>query len=62
VWVIENNKKGAVWLASKNGITKTKTEAQAIVNAEVTAKQTAWDALDDDEKLALSRPENITLP
>ena len=62
VWVIGNNEKGAVWLASKNGITKTKSEAQAIVDAEITAAQTAWDTLSDDEKATLSRPSNITLP
>ena len=62
IWVVGNNEKGAVWLASKNGITKTKSEAQAIVDAEITAAQTAWDTLSDDEKATLSRPSNITLP
>ena len=62
VWVIGNNEKGAVWLASKNGITKTKEEAQAIVDAEITAAQTSWDALPDDEKAPSTRPTDITLP
>jgi hypothetical protein len=29
VWVIGNNEKGAMWLAEKNGVEKTKAEAQA---------------------------------
>ena len=63
VWVIGNNEKGAVWLASKNGITKTKAEAQAIVDAETTRAQTEWDALTDEQKtMSPGRPENITLP
>jgi len=64
VWVVGNNEKGAVWLASKNGITKTKAEAQAIVDAEVTAAQAAWDAMSEEERpLAYGvRPDPITLP
>jgi len=67
VWVVGNNEKGAVWLASKNGITKTKAEAQAIVDAEITAAQAAWDALEfessEERSLANgSRPVPTTLP
>ena len=62
VWVIGNNEKGARWLAEKNGVEKTKAEAQALVDAEVTAAQTAWDALSDEQKTLSSRPTDITLP
>ena len=64
VWVIGNNEKGARWLADKNGVEKTKAEAQALVNAEVTAAQTAWDALSEEEKAEPNpgRPTDITLP
>ena len=63
VWVIGYNEKGARWLAEKNGVEKTKSEAQALVNAEVTAAQAAWDALSDEEKAASpGRPTDITLP
>ena len=62
VWVIGNNEKGALWLAKKNGVEKTKAEAQALVTAEVTAAQEAWDALSDAEKSRLNRPGPITLP
>ena len=62
VWVIGNNEKGALWLAKKNGVEKTKAEAQALVTAQVTAAQEAWDALSDAEKSRLNRPGPITLP
>ena len=62
VWVIGYNEKGARWLAEKNGVEKTKAEAQALVDAEVTAAQTAWDALSDERKAISSRPGPITLP
>ena len=62
VWVISKNEKGALWLAAKNGVSKTHAEAQAIVDAEVTAAQEAWDALSEEEQRMLSRPGPITLP
>ena len=63
VWVIGNNEKGALWLAEKNGVEKTKAEAQALVTAEVTAAQTAWDALPEADKTDMNpRPTDITLP
>jgi len=62
VWVVGNNEKGALWLAEKNGVEKTKTEAQALVTAEVTAAQEAWDALSDEQKTMRDRPSQITLP
>ena len=62
VWVVGNNEKGALWLAEKNGVEKTKTEAQALVTAEVTAAQEAWDLLSDEAKAISSRPTDITLP
>ena len=62
VWVIGYNEKGARWLAEKNGVEKTKAEAQALVTAEVTAAQEAWDALSEAEQRISSRPSQITLP
>jgi hypothetical protein len=64
VWVIGNNEKGAYWLAEKNGVEKTKSEAQALVTAEVEAHQAAYDALSDENKAAqhTGRPTDITLP
>ena len=62
VWVVGNNEKGALWLAEKNGVEKTKAEAQAIVTAEVEAAQAAWDALSYEEKAIRDRPSDVTLP
>ena len=63
VWVVGNNPKGALWVAAK-GVFKTKSEAQALVDAEVQAAQTAWDAQTDEEKArpGNNRPTDITLP
>jgi hypothetical protein len=63
VWVVGNNEKGALWLAEKNGVEKTKAEAQALIDAEIEAGQAAYDALSDEEKAeSLGRPGPITLP
>ena len=62
VWVVGNNEKGALWLAEKNGVEKTKAEAQALVDAEIQAAQAAYDALSDEEKADKSRPGDVTLP
>jgi hypothetical protein len=62
VWVVGNNEKGALWLAEKNGVEKTKSEAQALVTAEVEAAQAEWDALSEADRGIRLRPEQITLP
>ena len=63
VWMIGNNVDGAMWLAEKNGVEKTKAEAQALVDAEVEAAQAAWDALPEEQKTDMNpRPTEITLP
>ena len=61
VWVVGDNLYGAKWIKKVSGVSKTKEEAQAIVNAEVTAAQAAYDALTDQEKLNTQRPGPITL-
>jgi len=44
VWQVPAyNKHANLWIAKVNGTVKTVSEAQAIVTAEVTAAQTAWD-------------------
>jgi len=62
VWVVGNNEKGALWLAEKNGVEKTKAEAQALVTTEVEASQAAWDALSAEEKASSTRPGDVTIP
>jgi len=65
VWVIGSNERGACWMADRNGVEKTKAEAQALVTAEVQANQAAWDAMSDEEKARPGnevRPGDVTLP
>jgi|TARA_Y100000114_G_scaffold156135_1_gene182284 poly-gamma-glutamate capsule biosynthesis protein CapA/YwtB (metallophosphatase superfamily) len=64
VWMIGNNVDGAMWLAEKNGVEKTKAEAQALINAEIQAAQATWDAQSDEEKAMPGniRPSDVTLP
>jgi hypothetical protein len=62
--MVGNNVNGAMWLAEKGGVEKTKSEAQALIDAEVTAAQTAWDALSDEDKArpGNDRPADVILP
>jgi len=62
VWMIGNTVDGAMWLAEKNGVEKTKAEAQALIDAEVQTAQAAWDAESDEYKAQNDRPGDITLP
>jgi len=52
-----------LWVADK-GVFKTKSEAQALVDAEVQAAQAAWDAQTDEQKADPfnTRPSDVTLP
>jgi len=61
VWVVGDNIYGDAWIKKVNGDIKTKSEAQAIVDAEVTAAQAAYDALSAEEQEARLRPTSITL-
>ena len=63
VWVVTDTFESRLWIARNNGVTKTKSEAQALVTAAVEATQAAWDDLSDEAKAATSgRPADITLP
>jgi hypothetical protein len=61
VWVVGDNIYGDAWIKKVSGDVKTKSEAQAIVDSEVTAAQAAYDALSAEEQEARSRPTSITL-
>jgi len=62
VWQVPaHNKYANLWIAKVAGVVKTKDEAQAIVDVEVTAAQSAWDALSEEEKAQSQRPADITL-
>jgi hypothetical protein len=64
VWMVGNNVDGAMWMAEKGGVEKTKSEAQALIDAEVQAAQASYDALSDEEKASHpgGRPADIILP
>ena len=65
VWGVEDNATGQAWQSKVGGISKTKAEAQAIVDAEVETAQAALDALDDDhidKQAPRQRPAAIILP
>ena len=62
VWVIGNNERGACWMADRNGVEKTKAEAQALIDAEVQAGQAAYDAESEEYKAMHDRPGDIILP
>jgi len=68
VWRVPiNNQNANRWIAGVAGVRKTLSEAQAIVDAEITQAQADWDALPADQKAptigfeANTRPEDITL-
>ena len=62
VWrVPAHNKDANLWINKVLGTVKTKDEAQAIVDVEVTAAQTSWDALSDEQKANSTRPVDIIL-
>ena len=63
VWVCSDCAESRFWVARNNGTSKTKSEAQTLVNTEVTNAQNAWDALSDEEKArSTGRPGARTLP
>lgn len=61
VWVVGDNIYGDAWIKKVSGDVKTKSEAQAIVDTEITAAQAAYDALSAEEQESRSRPTSITL-
>jgi hypothetical protein len=61
VWVVGDNIYGDAWIKKVSGDVKTKSEAQAIVDTEITAAQSGYDALSADQQATRSRPTSITL-
>ena len=62
VWVVGDNHHGDDWISKVSGVSKTQAEAQAIVDGEIEAAQTAYDALSAEEQAANSRPVKYNLP
>ena len=61
VWVVGDNLYGNAWIKRVGGDKKTKSEAQEIVDAKITAAQTAYDALSTEQQARQGRPGNIIL-
>jgi len=67
IWIIGDNDHGANWITRVSGVSKTKEEAQALVDADVTAAQAIWDSRSEEEQVemefkGMGRPEAETLP
>ena len=62
VWVVGDNMFGDQWISKVSGALKTKSEAQAIVTAEIETAQATYDALSEEEKEWQSRPVVYNLP
>ena len=64
VWIVPaNNRKANAWIKEVLGVTKTRDEAQALVDAEVQAAQAEYDSLTEEQKAIryVGRPEDIIL-
>ena len=69
VWVATDVRESRHWVARHNGVSKTKSEAQALVTAEVDAAKTTWDndnveGESSAEKILRlgEKPTDITIP
>ena len=69
VWVCVDCMESRMWVARNNGTSKTKSEAQTLVTAEVDAAKDAWDADNVDGESSAEKilrigpkPTDITLP
>jgi hypothetical protein len=56
VWIVGDNSDGVDWIGRQTGVSKTKAEAQAIVDGEIETAQTAYDALSAEEQARNVRP------
>ena len=67
VWVCVDCMESRMWVARNNGTSKTKSEAQTLVTAEVDKAKTAWDNDSRDADVPEpvgkgTKPTDITLP
>ena len=60
VWEVENNSTGQTWIAKVKGVSKTKAQAQAIVDAKIEEAQEIWDDKPEPKHLH-ERPVKYTL-
>ena len=62
VWRLPiNNKYANLWVAKVEAVYKTKEEAQALIDAEISTAQAEFDAKTEEEQNRTNRPENIIL-
>jgi hypothetical protein len=62
VWVVGDNTFGDQWIGKVSGVSKTKEEAQAIVDGKIAEAQAAYDALPAEQQELQTRPVNYNLP
>ena len=62
VWVVGDNAKGSAWVSKISGTSKTKAEAQAIVDGIIETEQATWDALSAEDQALRTRPVKYILP
>ena len=69
VWVCTDCMESRLWVARNNGTSKTKSEAQTLVTAEVDAAKTTWDNNNVDGESSAEKilrigpkPTDVTLP
>ena len=63
LYAVTDNDLGQSWINRVGGVEKTKVEAQAIVDTEMTAIQQDWDSFSDEKKQKHGnvRPPNVTI-
>jgi len=62
VWVVGDNSKGSTWISRVSGTSKTKVEAQALVDANLDTALEEWNALSAEEQARRPEPVKYTLP
>jgi len=65
VWIVGDNAKGAAWVSRNSGTSKTKAEAQAIVDKKIEEAQVTYDAESAENKdntIDHPRPAKYILP
>ena len=62
VWVVGDNHHGDEWINKVDGAIKTKNEEQAIVDGQIEAAQTEYDAESYEHKAQYPRPVKYNLP
>ena len=64
VYAVTDNDLGQSWINRVGGVEKTKAEAQALVDAAITAAQADWNTWSDEVKINVAnnhKPTNITI-